>query len=161
MLGAVYADLWEAKLAAGDASGARDALEKSRNLYRDAFHKVPSDTYVGINAASKSALLGELDAARAIAADVTRRIEEARTAREARVGAPAADYWERATEAEALLVQGKAAEALALYHDARIAFQHETGSIESTAKQLARLLAVLDVPDDAVRKLRSEFGIRA
>lgn len=158
MLGAVYADLWETKLAAGDGNGARDALEKSRNLYRDAFRKVPSDTYVGINAASKSALLGELDAARAIAADVTRRIDEARTARG---GAPAADYWERATEAEALLLQGKAAEALVLYHDARVAFQNEIGSIESTAKQLGRLLTVLDVPDDVRQKLRSEFGVRA
>lgn len=158
MLGAVYADLWETKLGAGDVNGARDALEKSRNLYRDAFLKVPSDTYVGINAASKSALLGELGAARAIAADVTRRIDEARTARG---GAPAADYWERATEAEALLIQGKVAEAFVLYHDARIAFQHESGSIESTAKQLAQLLAVLDVPDDVQRKLRSEFGVRA
>lgn len=158
MLGAVYADLWEAKLCAGDTSGARDTLEKSRNLYRDAFDMVPSDTYVGINAASKSVLLGELDAARAIAADVTRRLDEARTARG---GAPAADYWERATEAEALLLQGKAAEALVLYHDARVAFQNELGSIESTAKQLGRLLTVLDVPDDVRQKLRSEFGLRA
>ncbi len=157
MLGAVYADIWEAKLAAGDANGARDALEQSRNLYRDAFRKVPSDTYVGINAASKSALLGELDVARAIAADVAKRLDEARVARG---GTPAADYWERATEAEALLVQGKAAEALVLYHDARIAFQHEVGSIESTAKQLGRLLAVLAVPADVLAKLRSEFGLR-
>lgn len=159
MLGAVYADLWEAKLGEGDTKGARDALEQSRNLYRGAFLKVPSDTYVGINAASKSALLGpeELDTARAIAAEVTKRLEEARAARS---GATSADYWERATEAEALLLQGKADEALELYHNARVAFQNERGSIESTAKQLARLLAVLPVPDDVRQKLKSEFSIR-
>jgi len=156
MLGAVYADIWDARLKAGDAAGARDALENSRNLYRQAFQKVPSDTYVGINAASKSALLGELDTARSIAADVTKRLGEARAARS---GAPAADYWERVSEAEALLVAGNHAEAFRLYHEARVAFQHEKGSIESTATQLGRLLAVLEVPAEISARLKGEFGL--
>jgi hypothetical protein len=156
MLGAVYADLWEAKLKDNDATGARDALEKSRGLYVQAFRKVPSDTYVGINAASKSALLGELATARTIAADVTARLEEARAARG---GAPATDYWDRVTEAEALLVAGKAVEAFGLYHDARVAFQNEKGSIQSTGTQVARLLAVLDVPAEIRGKLKAEFAL--
>ena len=58
ILAAVWADLWEQRKESHDASAARDALENSRNLYKEGFSKVPTDTYTGINAASKSALLG-------------------------------------------------------------------------------------------------------
>lgn len=156
ILAAVYADIWEAKLKHGDARGARDALEQSRNLYRDSFRKVPTDTYVGINAASKSALLGELDVAREIADEVLLRLAEMRAARG---GGPLSDYWDRVTEPEGLLIKGECARALALYHEARIAHQHETGSIESTGKQVERLLGVLEVPADVRTALKAEFGL--
>jgi tetratricopeptide (TPR) repeat protein len=156
MLAAVYADVWAKKAAAGDARGARDALERSRSLYRQTFEKVPTDTYVGINAAAKSALLGELGLAKKLATDVLERLAEARVQRG---GTPAADYWDRVTEPEALLITGDAEAALRLYHDARIAFQHETGSIESTALQVARLLAVLPVAEPTRQTLLDEFGL--
>lgn len=157
ILAAVYADIWEDRMAQGDARGAKDALEQSRNLYRDAFRKVPTDTYVGINAASKSAMLGELDSARTVAQAVLARLGEMQTERG---GAPSKDYWERATEPEALLIAGDYARALSLYHDARIAHQHEAGSIESTARQVGRLLAVLEVPADIRQALQEEFGLQ-
>jgi hypothetical protein len=81
------------------------------------------------------------------------------SARQARHGAKANDYWERVTEPEALLLLGRYDEVLPLYHDARVAFRDEKGSIESTAKQVERLLAVLDVPPKLAAELRDELGI--
>lgn len=156
MLAAVWADLWDKNQKAGDAAAARDALELSRNTYAEGFSKVPTDTYTGINAASKSALLGDLDQAKTLAAQVLARLKEQA---EQRGGAPSTDYWERVTEPEALLLTGDAEGALKLYHAARVAHQSETGSIESTALQLQRLLAVLPVDANAKAALAKEFGL--
>jgi len=157
ILAAVWADLWERRKANNDASGAQDALENSRNLYKEGFSKVPTDTYTGINAASKSALLGEMDEAAALAAQVLIRLKEME---KERGGGPSLDYWERVTEPEALLIKGDWAQAVELYHAARIAHQHERGSIQSTAIQLARLLSVLEVPDAIKQKLVAEFNLK-
>ena len=54
---------------------------------------------------------------------------------------------------------GDAAGALKLYHEARVAHQHEKGSIESTALQLKRLLAVLPLEDSAKTALAHEFRL--
>jgi len=124
----------------GDDSGARDALERSRSLYEEGFNKVPTDTYTGINAASKSALLGEMDKAKTLADQVLARLKEMETERG---GGPSEDYWERVTEPEALLIKGDWEQSVRLYHDARVAHQNEKGSIQSTATQVKRLLGVL------------------
>nr|VFJ75536.1 MAG: protein of unknown function (DUF4071) [Candidatus Kentron sp. FW] len=154
LLAAVWTDRWQEQKS-GDAAAARDALEKSRNLYEEAFGKFPADTYTGINAASKSALLDEMDKAKALASEVLGRLE----LKKERDGAASLDYWERATEAEARLLQGEWNKAMDLYHAARVAHQNETGSIRSTATQLQRLLGVLDVPDDIRQKLTEEFRL--
>lgn len=156
ILAAVWADLWEKRKKGDDASGAQDALENSRNLYEEGFIKVPTDTYTGINAASKSALLGEMDKANTLAGHVLVRLKEMESERG---GVPSADYWERVTEPEALLIKGDWDRSLELYHAARVAHQHETGSIQSTATQLERLLGVLDVPDDIKQKFVAEFDL--
>jgi tetratricopeptide (TPR) repeat protein len=158
ILAAAHADSWEAELKAGNTRDARDALEAARNMYRESFTSVPTQTYVGINAASKSAMLGELDDARRIAGQVLSLLELARAARQ---GAKSQDYWERVTEPEALLLLGRYDQVLSLYHDARVEFRDEKGSIESTAKQIERLLPVLDVPPALAAALRDEFGISA
>jgi hypothetical protein len=155
MLAAVCADIWEAKLQSGDVGEAKDVLEQSRNLYLQTFKKVPTDTYVGINAAAKSALLGDLPLAQSLATDVLKRLEEARAKR----NGAAPTYWEYVTEAEAWLLKLDTARALPLYHEARIAYRDEKGSIESTATQVQRLLRVLDVGDAAKKALRDEFGL--
>jgi tetratricopeptide (TPR) repeat protein len=156
MLASVWADLWELRLAAGDSSAARDALEHSRTLYTEGFRKVPSDTYTGINAAAKSVLLGDLDVARALADQVLARLREAA---DARGGEPSQDYWVRVTEPEALLIKGEWATALKLYHEARVAHQTEKGSIEATGTQVRRLLTVLSPPVDLRQQLLAEFGL--
>lgn len=154
MLAACWADEWEKGRKAGTAGlPPEDALEHSRNLYREAFTLVPSDTYVGINAASKSALLGDLETAQQLAEQVLARLDELNQLR----GRPSDDYWERATEAEAMLLLGDAAAALGLYHEARIAHLHELGNIESTWTQLRRLLEVLPLAEDMKQRFRHEF----
>lgn len=156
MLAAVWADLWARREAESDPSGARDALEQSQALYREGFEKVPTDTYTGLNAAAEAALLGDMAQARALATAVLERLQERR---EARGGGPAPDYWERVSEAEALLLLGDGERACTLYHEARVAHQSERGSLESTALQLQRLLAVLPLDDEIKTTLSGEFRL--
>jgi tetratricopeptide (TPR) repeat protein len=156
ILASVWADLWQRRLEGGDTHSARDALERSRNCYKEGFTKVPTDTYTGINAASKSALLGETDEAQALAEQVLERLREIAQKRN---GTPSPDYWERVTEPEALLLKGDWDRAVELYHAARIAHQNEKGSIESTGIQVARLLRVLPVPETIRQKLIAEFNL--
>ncbi len=155
MLAAAWADAWAARLRGDDAGEPTDALERSRDLYRCAFSAVPSDTYVGINAASKSAMLGELDTATELARKVLARLDEDKAERG---GDPPQDYWTRVTEPEARLLIGDYDGALRLYHDARIAHQMETGSIGSTWHQVNRLIDALPMPDAIADKLRAEFA---
>jgi hypothetical protein len=155
MLGACWTDLWESELNAGAKRSARDALERARDLYMLAFETVPTDTYVGINAASKSALLGDADTARALSERLLARLAEER-----HHGRLAADYWTKVTEPEALLLCGEWDAALKLFHAARVAHQKETGSIETTGTQIRRLLSVLPVPEDIRKALEEEFPLR-
>jgi hypothetical protein len=78
--------------------GDRVFLLKSRDLYRQAFDAFPSDYYTGINAASKSFLVGE----KATALLLAQRVQEL-------LGQQAvpADFWRTATVAELQLVQGR------------------------------------------------------
>jgi hypothetical protein len=154
ILAAVWADLWEGE---GDQAGARDALERSQQLYAEAFEKVPTDTYTGINAASKAALLGDGAKAAELAGKVLERLQEQALKRG---GEPSKDYWERVTEPEALLLTGEWERALELYHAARVAHQEETGSIASTATQLQRLLGVLSLPPEIKNRLAAEFQLQ-
>jgi len=152
-LGACWADEWESRMKAGKHRDARDALEQSRNLYLEAWELSPSNTYVGINAASKSVLLGQHDKGKPIAESVLQTLEKVKPW-------PPDDYWVRATKPEALLILGRYEESLAQYHDARIAHQNEKGSIESTAKQLDRLLnAIPELEPAWATKFRDEFGL--
>ncbi len=154
---AVWADLWAQRKGNGQSNGARDALEFSRNLYEEGFRADPSNTYTGINAASKSALLGEREKAGKLAQKVLDQLD---AAKEKRSGKPSSDYWERVTEPEALMITGQWERAIELFHSARIAHQHEAGSIRSTATQVERLLGVLDAPEEARVRLAQEFDLQ-
>jgi tetratricopeptide (TPR) repeat protein len=140
--------------ASWQASGEADELERARDLYASAFERTPSDTYAGINAASKSAMVGDTEQARSIAKRV---LDLLRSQQEKRGGEPPDDYWERVTEPEALLLMGEFADSLRLYHAARIAHQTEVGSIRSTANQLSLLLPLPFVPDEWRSRFRAEF----
>jgi tetratricopeptide (TPR) repeat protein len=157
MLAAVWADRWERYLNEGEDDEARDALEQSQMLYEEGFRKVPTDTYTGINAASKAAMLGDLEKAKQLAQEVLTILEEQA---EARGGAPAPEYWERVTEPEALLLLGQHDRAYALYHEARVAHQTEKGNLESTGQQIKRLLAVVPIQEEIQSKLKREFRLK-
>ena len=156
-MAAIWADIWEQRLKNGELSEARDSLENSFNFYKEGFSKVPTDTYTGINAAAKSVLLGKMDEAVILAKEVYSQLKEKEKKRK---GETSSDYWERVTEAEALLIIGDWEQSFQLYHDARIAHQHEKGSIESTATQLRRLLKALNVPEEVINKFSDEFKLQ-
>lgn len=122
-------------------------LRKSRNLYQLAFEHTPSDWYVGINAAAKSAMLGDVDLAQALAKRV-----------EALVGTVVvADYWATATAAEAQLLQRNWSQAVGLYAAAVENHPAEVGSHESTWTQANLLMKQLACPPEVRRQMVAAF----
>ena len=132
----LYARTWMDRY---NATGNRLFLLKSRDLYRQAFEAAPKDYYTGINAASKSLLLGE----RETAAQIAKRVE-------ALVGtiAKTNDYWQTATAAEIQLLQGKYREAGQLYAHAVGIAPLDVGSHETTWKQAQLLCDALGATAD-------------
>jgi tetratricopeptide (TPR) repeat protein len=114
-----------------DLSKEPEDLWTSRKYYADAFEKAPDDYYTGINAASKSVLLGEFD----VADEYVKKVE-------AIVGAEpvADDYWQTATIGEVLLIKKQYKEAAAMYKKAVEMAPTEIASHESTQKQAERLM---------------------
>jgi len=109
-------------------------LVQSRDLYAEAFEKSPDDYYTGINAASKSVLIGtEEDLQKA--ADYAVRVEKL-------VGTEAVpgDYWKTATIGEVFLIQKKYAEAADMYKKAVSMARRETDSQKSTRNQAILLM---------------------
>ena len=161
VLGKLYADdhrdpetlgLYGASLAARyEESGDKKHLERSQSMYADAFALDPSDFYTGINAASKSALLG-------LGADVYRPIAEKVAALPAIQNPDKTDYWALATVGEAKLLSLDTAGACAAYSEAVRRHPEQQGSISSTREQLEKLLAVLDIGDDDQASLRAALG---
>jgi Flp pilus assembly protein TadD len=124
-------------------------LRKARDLYAEAFEGSPRDYYTGINAASMSVLLGELDKAETYAAGV-----------EEIVGAEPVqgDYWKTATVAEVQLIRQHYDKAAELY-DAAVAMSPEAlGDHGSTWKQAQLLMEKLGTPDDGHAKIARAFA---
>jgi len=124
-------------------------LLRARDLYRQAFEAAPKDYYTGINAASKSLLLGERDTAKQLAARVEKLVGTA---------AIPNDYWRTATIAEVQLLQGNYEQAAALYQSAVSAAPLERGSHESTWAAASRLLDCLEASADQKTLIRNVFA---
>jgi len=119
-------------------SGRISDLKQSRDLYAEAFDGARDDYYTGINAASKSVLIGgAADLARG--SELASRVQQI-VGTEPRKG----DYWQTATAAEAFLIQGNYADAARLYEAAVAMARTETGSHESTWRQACALMAKLN-----------------
>jgi tetratricopeptide (TPR) repeat protein len=133
-------------------SGDRGDLEQSRDLYAEAFERAGDDYYTGINAASKSVLLGtpgDLAKAEAYAARVQQIVGT-----EPRAG----DYWMTATIGEVFLLMKKYEDAARLYKAAVATARAETASHQSTWTQACHLLEKLG-PSGAERALiRAAFA---
>ena len=139
----IYARTWMDRY---KRSGNVNDLKQSRDLYAQAFEKSPDDYYAGINAASKSALIGteqELQKA----AEYANKVEKI-TGTTAVQG----DYWKTATIAEIFLLQKKYKEAGEMYSQAVSMARTESGSHESTYSQARQLMDRLN-PTQEERKM--------
>jgi tetratricopeptide (TPR) repeat protein len=130
-------------------TGDRLHLLRARDLYRQAFEAAPKDYYTGINAASKSLLLGERDTAKQLAS----RVEKL-------VGTTALpnDYWRTATVAEVQLLQGNYEQAAALYQSAVGTAPLERGSHASTWGEASRLMDCLGASSEQKALVQHVFS---
>ncbi len=124
-------------------------LEMSRRIYAEAFKNAPHDYYVGINAASKSVLLGEFDVAQQIADSVEKLVGTVATP---------LDYWRSATAAEVQLIKRKYAEAARIYREAVSTAPEETDSHRSTWVQAETLMNVLKPTPEERAQVASAFA---
>ena len=129
-------------------SGDLKDLRESRNLYELGFTKVPSDYYTGINAASKSILLGEIEKGSSLALLV-----EAIVGKDAIPG----DYWKTATVAETFLIQKKFKEAAQMYQNAVDIAPAETASHQSTWSQAKNLMEKLKPSEEEYLAIKNAF----
>jgi tetratricopeptide (TPR) repeat protein len=130
------------------ATGDRASLQRSRDLYREAFEMAPDDSYVGINAASKSLLLGEVTVARDLAARVDRIVGSV----------PTGDYWKTVTAAEGKLILGEYRQAADLYRAGVQEAPLETGSHQATYHQAQFLLEHAQAPPAERDAILSAFA---
>jgi len=126
-------------------------LKQSRDLYAEAFEGARDDYYTGINAASKSVLIGgdeEISRGRAIALAVQKIVGTEPTRN---------DYWKTATAAEVQVILGSFAEAARLYEAAVALSRSEVGSHESTWRQACALMAKLAPAEQERALIRQPF----
>ena len=121
-------------------------LRQSRDFYAEAFEQAPDDYYTGINAASKSVMLGTPE-------DIARGQAYAERVQKLVGTSPkSGDYWGTVTVAECLLLQRKYSEAADLYGAAIAMAPMDAGSHESTSRQANLLMDAL-LPTLAERQL--------
>ena len=132
----------ELGLGASDAEERAKHLKSAYEIYRAGYDEstklgaVFDGYYTGINAAATALLLGDRDLACQIASDVERLCLQALGGS---ADSPGADYWTKATLAEAALICGDLESAEQRYAAASLAAGRRYGDISSTRHQ-ARLL---------------------
>jgi tetratricopeptide (TPR) repeat protein len=128
------------------------SLKKAHELYKKQWEKGKRiNAYLGVNAASTSVYLGELDAARAIAAEVVTAMAKRDAALSAAKLTPQdgglSAYYDEVSRAEAMLVSGDAKGARATYDRAFATYRQYSGTIKGAkaqAMKVAALSATLD-----------------
>ncbi|MEA5405606.1 TIR domain-containing protein [Arcicella sp. DC2W] len=135
----IYARTWmDRYIASNDIND----LKQSRKLYANAFEKSPDDSYTGINAATKSLLIGT-------DSDVARAYEYADKVQKIVGTSPIPnDYWKTATVAEVMLIKKQYREAGEMYAEAILIEPKSFGSHESTKNQALNLLDKLQANDE-------------
>lgn len=142
----IFAATWMMRY---EESGERADLERSRSLYVDAFSVAKDNEYVGINAAAKSAFLGDLELARQLAKDVEKLVYRYTDGQ---------NYYKSATLAEARLILGRYDEAAKLYLAVRMRHPGAAGDLVTTREQVKCLITALSVPDEAAVQLLQAVG---
>ena len=125
-------------------------LRKSRELYRTAFMGDPKAYYPGINAATKSLFLGELEEALSIADKVLRLVEKA---------GDGEDFWAGLTLGEVYLLQRKCEPAAEQYQ--RIIDNHpaKVGDLDSTQQQAIKICAAHKLSEEDTKKVLAPFAL--
>jgi MinD-like ATPase involved in chromosome partitioning or flagellar assembly len=131
-------------------SGNVAELRQSRNYYAEAFAKAPDDYYTGINAASKSIILGDIEKGKLFAEKVQEQIGDKPIS---------GDYWLTATIAEALLIQGKYKEAAEIYQRAIDIAPSEIQFHQSTARQAKMLLKNMEANERETKTIENVFRV--
>jgi tetratricopeptide (TPR) repeat protein len=145
----IYARTWMDRYS---KSADRSDLEQSRDLYAEAFERARDDYYTGVNAASKSVLLGTPE-------DLTRGSDYAARV-QLIVGTEAhpGDYWMTATVGEVFLLMRKYEDAARLYRAAVSMARSERASHESTWQQACRLMEMLQPSAEERSLIRAAFA---
>lgn len=145
----IYGRTWMDRYStSGDASD----LAQSRDLYAEAFERAQDDYYTGINAASKSVLLGTPeDLARA--EDYAGRVQTI-VGTEPKQG----DYWMTATIGEVFLLMKRYEDAARVYKAAVATARAETASHRSTWTQAQRLMEKLGPSPEERALIHSAFA---
>jgi hypothetical protein len=128
------------------------ALEQSRDLFAEAFDRAPDDFYAGINAATKSLLLGRDE-------DLVRADEYAARVQSILGSDPyAGDFWKTASVGEVFLLRSNYSNAARLYKAAVAMARSETGSHEAVWRQACQLLRKLKPSTEERSLIRSAFS---
>lgn len=128
------------------------ALKKAHELYRKQWERGKRiNAYLGVNAASTSVYLGDLDEARAIAAEVVTAMARrdaalAQAKLEPQDGGLSA-YYDEVSRAEAMLVSGDAAAARRTYDHAFAAYRQYSGTIKGAKAQAMKVAALSGARD--------------
>lgn len=138
----ILADIWMRKYV---QTKERLHLEKSRSLCLQALALAPSDAYVGLNAAAKSALLGEKEAACQYARETESFLNTQSTSRR---------NTKVLIRAEIKLICQEYDEAAKLYKEATVVDPEAIGLREEFLSEARMLMQALDVP--AQERLRIE-----
>jgi tetratricopeptide (TPR) repeat protein len=145
----IYARTWMDRYA---RSQKISDLHQSRDLYAEAFERAPDDYYTGINAASKSVLLGSPD-------DLEKAREYGERVQRITGTKPVdGDYWMTATIGEVFLIQRRYQDAARLYEAAVRMARSEVGSHLSTWRQACRLMANLQPSAEERLLIRQVFA---
>ena len=126
--------LWKDAFArAPEHPAATAAAQRARDEYLAAY-ALARDPYPGVNAATLSMLLGDRDAARALANEIANRLA---------AQSQSATCWDHATAGEAALLLGELARARESYAAARALAAQDAGSIATMRRQVNLLARVI------------------
>jgi tetratricopeptide (TPR) repeat protein len=123
----------------------------AQELYLTGFQADPKDYYTGINAAAKSLLLGELDEAKRLIAEVLELVKGASDGQ---------DFYAGLTLAEVFLLQGDIKAAAALFQKVIVKHPGRTGDLAGTREEIKRICKKgLTLSEEDTKKVLAPFTL--